>query len=82
LLTARIDLIKKEGKVGLFAVCEEHQAKGIGSSLLAYLEQLCIQYGIAILQIPTQLENANSCKFYNRMGYKSVEVKHIYHYWS
>lgn len=82
LLTAKLDLINKIGKVGLLAVDEESQGKGIGSSLLTFLEQLCNQNGIAILQIPTQLENPNSCKFYNKMGYKSVEVKHIYHYWS
>lgn len=67
--------------VGLIAVSNEHQGKGIGGILLKHLETILYRKGITSLIIPTQFENKQACNFYNRQGYSIFENTFIKHYW-
>ncbi|NMH25799.1 GNAT family N-acetyltransferase [Flavobacterium solisilvae] len=67
--------------VGLIAVSNKHQGKGIGSILLKHLETILYQKGITSLTIPTQFENKQACNFYSKQGYSIFENTFIKHYW-
>lgn len=72
---------KNEAFVGLIAVSNEHQGKGIGGILLRHLETVLFNQGINSLTIPTQLENQSACSFYKKQGYSIAEIIHIKHFW-
>lgn len=67
--------------IGLIAVAPGRQGQGIGSKLLAYVEEELAENGIFELRIPTQLENERACCFYEKQGYKIIETIQITHYW-
>jgi dTDP-4-amino-4,6-dideoxy-D-galactose acyltransferase len=67
--------------VGLIAVSNEQQGKGIGGILLKHLETVLYQKKITSLIIPTQFENKQACNFYHKQGYSIFENTFIKHYW-
>lgn len=67
--------------VGLIAVSNEHQGKGIGGILLKHLETILYQKGITSLTIPTQFENKQASNFYSKQGYSIFENTFIKHFW-
>lgn len=67
--------------VGLIAVSNEQQGKGIGGILLEHLETVLYQKKITSLIIPTQFENKQACNFYHKQGYSIFENTFIKHYW-
>ena len=67
--------------VGLIAVSNKHQGKGIGGILLKHLETILYQKGITSLTIPTQFENKQACNFYSKQGYSIFENTFIKHFW-
>jgi GNAT superfamily N-acetyltransferase len=71
----------KNAFVGLIAVCNEHQGKGIGRIMLKHLETVLYTKGIYSLTIPTQDQNQQACYFYNKTGYSISEKTFIKHYW-
>lgn len=67
--------------VGLIAVSQGHQGKGIGRKLLRFVEGELVDNGIFNVQIPTQIVNTGACAFYEKEGYEIIESTHIKHYW-
>jgi dTDP-4-amino-4,6-dideoxy-D-galactose acyltransferase len=79
LLTYKIT--NDKATVGLIAVSNQHQGKGIGGILLRHLEAFLYKNGITLLIIPTQFENKHACNFYLKQGYSIIEKNYIKHYW-
>lgn len=69
------------GKIGLIATHPKHQGKGLGRKLLEFAENFCVENKITSLEIPTQKENTNACKFYEKMGYIVNEELILKHFW-
>lgn len=69
------------GKIGLIATSEDYQGKGLAQKILKHTENYCIKNNIEKLEIPTQEENEQACRFYHKMGYKITEKLIIKHYW-
>ena len=67
--------------VGLFGVNKIAQGKGLGTKLLQKLESKLSNKGVVKINIPTQLENTQACKFYSKLGYTIEEDVVIKHYW-
>lgn len=67
--------------VGLIAVDNNYQGKGIGAKLVQNLEHLLYQKKIKQLTIPTQLSNIQACSFYQKQGYSIKHKTFIKHYW-
>lgn len=67
--------------IGLLAVCNENQGKGIGSKLLEAVENELNNMQIKELRIPTQLQNEQACFFYTKLGYRIIVKTIIKHYW-
>lgn len=72
----------KFSTIGLIAVAESHQGRGLGKKLLLKVEEYCISQNIFEVKIPTQKENKAACHFYNKMGYNINEELIIKHYWN
>lgn len=72
---------KKKGTIGLIAVYEKAQGKGVGAALISHVEAYLINKNISQLHIPTQSTNTIACKFYEKLGYQIKESNEIYHFW-
>jgi dTDP-4-amino-4,6-dideoxy-D-galactose acyltransferase len=73
---------EKTANIGLIAVDETLQGKGVGMSLIDACVQYCKTVTIATLDVPTQLDNAQACRFYEKCGFTEKSVQNIYHFWA
>lgn len=67
------------GLIGLIAVDEDARGKGIGKSLIQKVENFCIDHGLKILKVPTQMANKVACSFYERNEFEIESLTYIYH---
>jgi len=72
----------KFSTIGLIAVAENYQGRGLGKKLLLRVEEYCISQNIFEVKIPTQKENKAAFHFYNKTGYNINEELIIKHYWN
>jgi ribosomal protein S18 acetylase RimI-like enzyme len=77
-----INIDSEVSKVGLLGVDVNERGKKIGSSMLKYFEKEAMDNNQREIEIYTQIENSNACRFYNAMGYDKENVQYIYHLWS
>lgn len=62
------------GYVRFVYVLPEHQRKGVGTSLVTYIEAEARRLGLKRLRVPYVDMNANwAIDFYTRLGYKVIE---------
>lgn len=73
---------EKVANIGLIAVNEALHGKGIGMSLIDACVRYCKAENIITLDVPTQLDNAQACKFYEKCGFTEKSVQNIYHFWA
>lgn len=66
--------------IGLIAVDENYQGKGVGKKLLSVVENWCLQNKLQKIQVTTQKQNINACNFYQHNGYVVKSVEYIYHF--
>jgi dTDP-4-amino-4,6-dideoxy-D-galactose acyltransferase len=69
------------GNIGLIAVHESYQGKGIGRDLLLKAEEWFIARGINKYNVVTQVNNIPACKLYEKNSCKVESLKYIYHLW-
>lgn len=67
--------------IGLLAVDAQARGQRIGQQLVAAARQRTAAWGLAELQVVTQLDNEPACGFYRRCGFREWQVEHIYHLW-
>jgi len=67
--------------IGLLAVDSTCRGKGIGRQLLEEAERFCLDRHSPRLQVATQLENHNACRFYETCGFQPVSQTEIFHAW-
>ena len=58
--------LRPDGIIGRMAVAEHRRGQGIGAAVLALLEQVAVERGIAQVELHAQLHAAG---FYDRAGY-------------
>jgi GNAT superfamily N-acetyltransferase len=69
------------GKIGLIAVLDAFQGKGVGSLLMRAIHQWMIGRNAKQSIVVTQLANIAACKLYERLEYHLIDVQHYYHFW-
>jgi ribosomal protein S18 acetylase RimI-like enzyme len=77
-----LEIKEKVANIGLIAVDETLQGKGIGMSLIDACVRYCKSENIITLDVPTQLDNAQACKFYEKCGFTEKSIQNIYHFWA
>lgn len=77
-----LSIKEKAANIGLIAVDETLQGKGVGMSLIDTCVQYCKIEGIVTLDVPTQLDNIQACMFYEKCGFIEKSIQNIYHFWA
>ena len=80
MITLEVD--KDVAHIGLVAVDEEAQGRGIGSMLIKAVEAyLQSNTTVRHLNVATQLANKPACRLYEKNGFVVEEKTNIYHWW-
>jgi len=69
------------GQIGLLAVDELSQGKGLATNLLKSVESYCYRKKVFRINVATQGDNIGAIKCYLKNGYTVSERKHVSHYW-
>lgn len=67
--------------IGLVAVYETLQGHGVGRALIDACVDFCKNEKIKTLDVPTQIDNLQACRFYEKYGFEVKGIKNIYHFW-
>ena len=67
--------------IGLIAVAENQQGKGIGRKLVDACMDFCQKNNIKKIEVATQKANLQACNFYEKYGFSVKEITPIYHFW-
>lgn len=67
--------------IGLLAVAGANRGQGIGQQLVEAARQQAQHWGCSTLQVVTQRDNKQACRFYIRYGFDLRREEHIYHLW-
>lgn len=78
-----ITLIFKDNlvQIGLIAVDNLEQNKGIGKDLIQAAEFFAKKNNFNTLQVITQTINENACMFYEKQGFKKQVLIYTHHHW-
>ena len=68
-------------QIGLIAVDESSRGKAIGKKLVAAVIIKLQNKNIPELDVATQIDNADACNFYEKVGFKGIKTENIYHIW-
>ena len=69
------------GTIGLVAIHEDFQHRGIGSSMMNHVVRYSIEKQIEKLTVATQLHNIPACRLYEKSGFVVESVTDIWHWW-
>src|SRR5688572_27205274 len=72
---------KKMSRIGLIAVDESSQGKGVGKKLVDAVLFKTSAEGFNSVNVFTQKANSSACLFYEKCGFRAVEETFIYHIW-
>ena len=67
------------GKIGLIAVHNSMQTKGIGSLLLESVMHFCYENKLNTCEVVTQYYNIGACRLYEKNGFNIILKEIIYH---
>lgn len=68
-------------KIGLIAVDENSQSKGVGSQLIHSVENWALVQNLENIFVCTQKENSVACQFYEKNKFNLSDTIYIYHLW-
>ena len=82
-ITAMVTLKEKSETlhIGLIATALESQGKGYGKQLINRTKQTAIELGLKYIEVPTQYDNKQACRFYEACGFQIKSITNIYHFW-
>ncbi len=67
--------------IGLVAVDEEYQHRGIGRALVRHAVSYVNKHQGKNLSVATQLDNEPACQLYSKCGFSLESVTKIWHWW-
>ena len=68
-------------QIGLISTSIESQGKGYGKQLINRTKQTAIELGLKYIEVPTQYDNKQACRFYEACGFQVKSITNIYHFW-
>jgi len=78
-VTLKID--SEKGYIGLIAVSPDVQGKNYGKALINVCENELLSNNVFKLEVSTQANNIQACKFYEKCNFQIKEINNIYHFW-
>jgi len=69
------------GIIGLIGVDESTRGQGVGTKLINSAIDYCLMKGVKRIDVTTQKQNANACKFYEKNNFKINNIVNLYHLW-
>ena len=72
---------KTRGHIGLFAVSEEAQGRGVGKALMRAALAWFATNGVSTMSVATQLRNVRALRFYGRCGLLISRAELWFHLW-
>ena len=76
-----LDRKEDKGVIGLVAIHEDCQNRGIGSAMMRYVVHYARQNQCDNLSVATQLNNLPACKLYEKSGFGMESVTDVWHWW-
>ena len=76
-----LDFRDRRGVIGLVAVDEEYQHRGIGKALIKHAVSYVHEHQGERLTVVTQLDNEPACRLYSGCGFSLESVTKIWHWW-
>lgn len=82
-ITAMLTLKEKSETlhIGLIATAVESQGRGFGKQLINRTRQTAFELGLKNIEVPTQYDNKQACRFYEACGFQVKSIINIYHFW-
>jgi dTDP-4-amino-4,6-dideoxy-D-galactose acyltransferase len=77
-----IKLFENYSEIGLIAVDAASRGRGLGISLLDYVNNYTMDKGIFETRVTTQFQNLPAMNLYEKAGYKISSREYIYHLWN
>ena len=69
------------GTIGLVAIHEDFQHRGIGSAIMSHVVRYSMKKQIVKLTVATQLDNIPACRMYEKSGFVAESVTDVWHWW-
>lgn len=69
------------GTIGLVAIHEDFQHRGIGSAMMRHVIHYSKEKQIEKLIVATQLDNVPACRLYEKSGFIVESVTDVWHWW-
>ncbi|MDR1053939.1 MAG: GNAT family N-acetyltransferase [Planctomycetaceae bacterium] len=73
---------QRDGSIELLAVDKQFRQQGIGTHLFEACDFWCSSLAMKNITLNTQLENKQTIKLCEKIGYKKTGESTIYHYWN
>jgi ribosomal protein S18 acetylase RimI-like enzyme len=73
---------ERDGCIELLAVDSQYRRRGIGTHLFDACDFWCSSLAMKNVMLTTQLENEQTIKLCEKIGYKKAEEATVYHYWN
>lgn len=70
------------GQIELIAVDKKYQGLGVGSSLIAAMEEFMVNLDAKSIIVGTQINNYSAIDFYFKNGFKYIGCNSVYHLWN
>jgi len=70
-----------KGTIGLVAIHEDFQHKGIGFNMMHHVISYTRQHQCKMLSVATQLKNISACRLYEKSGFVEESVTDVWHWW-
>ena len=74
-----MEYLSDEAHLLLLAVDDDHRRRGLGRSLVTWLESTAPAAGIGVIYLEARAGNFGARSFYRRLGYKEVGVEAGYY---
>lgn len=71
----------KVGIIGLVGVDESCRGQGVGTMLMDAVKNHCLSQNVKTINVVTQKNNIQACKFYEKCGFKVSDLINLYHIW-
>lgn len=67
--------------IGLVAVDEDYQHRGIGTALIKHAISNVNEHDGGLISVTTQLDNEQACLLYSKCGFSLESVNWVWHWW-